>query len=262
MCGGGGGGTTTTSTVTGDPVFNQGLLALYNEDAEQAKQYDNYFRYGVFYDPTEKLTGYYNADGEFVQASSVSSGASPSIGSAAEAEARDKEGFDVYSYLPGNASLTAPNGAELVTITRGDLNGYIMPESSMLPDIRNGFVKKPFVCMDFQRSKVFPDAPAIVELAKLSAEQERVLEIVRYLRLGKGFYAPPGVSEEKLRFLREVFSEIFYLEDFKTKLKAAFGAWDKPIKGDEAGPVLKRASGIAKEEIERIKESVMEYVPH
>lgn len=64
---GGGGTTSTMNTVTGDPVYNAGLLELMRGDSETAKEYDNFFRYGVFYDPSEKVIAVKGSDGKIYE---------------------------------------------------------------------------------------------------------------------------------------------------------------------------------------------------
>lgn len=58
------GGSTTTNTV--DPAYNAGMLALSQEQQGWAKQAWNMFQYGVNYDPSETVYGYYDGSGKFV----------------------------------------------------------------------------------------------------------------------------------------------------------------------------------------------------
>lgn len=95
MCGGGGGTTSTTSTVTGDPVYNAGLLELMRGDSETAKEYDNFFRYGVFYDPTEAVNAFKGTDGNFY----ASRGEMPPGVTAVDSGGRMTLG-EVYGYDP------------------------------------------------------------------------------------------------------------------------------------------------------------------
>lgn len=59
-----GGGNTSTTTV--DPTYNAGMLALSELSSEKAVEYDNLFKYGVLYNPTETQEGMY-VDGKWVQ---------------------------------------------------------------------------------------------------------------------------------------------------------------------------------------------------
>lgn len=62
---GGGSGGSTTTTV--DPVYNAGLLELAREDQVWKREFMNMFKYGVTYDPTETVHGYYDDQGNFVE---------------------------------------------------------------------------------------------------------------------------------------------------------------------------------------------------
>lgn len=121
-CKSGGGTTTSTNTVTGDPVFNQGLLELYRGDAKTADEYDNFFRYGVFYNPTEKVSGYYDKDGKFIEANA------PSVSqSALDYSSNPSQTAATAAGKAASAYTDAQNHAgnnQLVTITRGELEGY------------------------------------------------------------------------------------------------------------------------------------------
>lgn len=91
---GGGGG----SQQTYDPVFNAGLLALFEEDHELAKEYENFYEHGVLYDPNEE--GYLDPKtNEWVPLS----------------EALKKNIF-------GNSFYDVPKGAKLTK--RGEVEGY------------------------------------------------------------------------------------------------------------------------------------------
>jgi hypothetical protein len=63
---GAGGGPSQTTTF--DPEFNAGLLAIFKEQNSWARQAQNYYMYGVPYDPNEEVSGYLDKDGNFVEA--------------------------------------------------------------------------------------------------------------------------------------------------------------------------------------------------
>ena len=79
MCGGGAG-----SQQTYDPVFNQGMLDLSQEQQGWAAEMFNMFKYGVPYDPSEKVQGYYDESGSWVEkGSATASGGNAPTGSSA-----------------------------------------------------------------------------------------------------------------------------------------------------------------------------------
>ncbi len=64
MGGKGGGGGSTTSY---DPVYNAGLLALQQEQQGWAGEFKNMYQYGVDYDPSQEVSGYYDLEGGWVE---------------------------------------------------------------------------------------------------------------------------------------------------------------------------------------------------
>jgi hypothetical protein len=123
---GGGGTTSTMNTVTGDPVYNAGLLELMRGDAETAKEYDNFFRYGVFYDPNEPAVGYYDDSGKFTEVG----GAGQDFWTDAEKDAAIASGNPGAWYTAhvqgkmASYSGSVPAGSTLTAKTKGEVYGY------------------------------------------------------------------------------------------------------------------------------------------
>lgn len=118
-----GGGSSTTTTV--DPVYNAGMLEISKEQQSWARQMFNMFKYGVTYDPSEKVTGYYDSSGKFVEGKPAAaksgkidtSGAPPEYIGEGKWKKRNPE-YDDYINRQKEAQK------EYVTLTRGELQGY------------------------------------------------------------------------------------------------------------------------------------------
>jgi len=62
----------STSTTTVDEAYNAGLLEIFQEQEGWAGELYNMFKYGVTYDPTAQVTGYYDANGNFIEGTDTS----------------------------------------------------------------------------------------------------------------------------------------------------------------------------------------------
>ena len=93
------------STTTVDPAFNAGLLKIYQQEAGFANEMQNMFKYGVTYDPTEKVSGYVDKSGKFVQG---------------KPEKIPSESHGIF----GNRMEDANPGRKYITKTRGEIEGY------------------------------------------------------------------------------------------------------------------------------------------
>ena len=67
----------------------------------------------------------------------------------------------------------------------------------------------PFASLVRERSPFFPDVPTIFEQVDLTPDQAWWVDFHEKMRkIGRAFVAPPGVSVERVAFLRRVFAEI------------------------------------------------------
>ncbi|MBC2712859.1 MAG: hypothetical protein HGJ94_18275 [Desulfosarcina sp.] len=122
------GGSSTTTTV--DPVFNAGMLELSKEQQSWGRDLFNQFKYGVDYDPTEEVTGYYDESGKFVEGqSSLIKNPDYKPPVTQRYATKQGEGTDLSH---GRQSFTRPAqgeeyikdpNREYITKTRGELNG-------------------------------------------------------------------------------------------------------------------------------------------
>lgn len=139
-----GGGSTTTVNV--DKEYNARMASIYEDQQAMAREFTNLYKYGVDYDPTEQVTGYYDSKGNFVE------GAPPAT---QEVGFYDQDGkwvsqadykpFDMSklgAFSLGAIGRPASNNAndplanipqwetrtnpqyDLVTLTRGEVMGY------------------------------------------------------------------------------------------------------------------------------------------
>jgi hypothetical protein len=110
-----GGGGPSSETTTVDPVYNAGLLALSQEQQGWAKEMYNMFKYGVTYDPTEKVTSEGLSTTQKVWV--------PQSGGVRTQTGTDPDGRPIYTTTPIKPGhyedQTVPG-----TTTQGELQGY------------------------------------------------------------------------------------------------------------------------------------------
>ncbi len=141
---------------------------------------------------------------------------------------------------------------------RGEIVGYCLQASSGIEDVNKGFVR-PFCSMTLDRRAWYPDAPAIAELVKLSAEQTQMLEFIESLEDGKSFYGPPGIPADKLDYLRRNWDKIMLNEGFLEQVKVRWPIWEKPLSGEELDADVKNVLSMPKEKITAVMDLVKKY---
>lgn len=107
-----GGGSTTNTT---DEWYNQGLLALQQEDSKLAQEMGNLYKYGVLYDPNEQVQGYYNDNGDFIVVKK------PDVGDFATQKEYQAAMANYVKTVQGDKYTP---GVQLETRTLGDFYGY------------------------------------------------------------------------------------------------------------------------------------------
>lgn len=106
--GGGGGGDSV------DKAYNARMATISEEQQDWARDFMNFYKHGVNYDPGEEVSGYYGSGGEWVEGDAPP-GVTPNAGSETY---YDKE-TDTYKFKE-----PASPGYEQVTRTRGEIEGY------------------------------------------------------------------------------------------------------------------------------------------
>ncbi|MBI4186727.1 MAG: hypothetical protein HY530_04370 [Chloroflexi bacterium] len=146
-------------------------------------------------------------------------------------------------------------GADIgLAAAKGEITGYLYNTSIIKKDIEKGFVKPPFLSMSFERSPVFPDTPAVRELIKPSPEQEALLKLYVPLTMAKGVFGPPGIPEDRVKFLQDVFIKITSMAGFITQAKLQFPQWVPADAGPKVAEMISAAMNSPKEVLTRFEE--------
>jgi tripartite-type tricarboxylate transporter receptor subunit TctC len=110
-----------------------------------------------------------------------------------------------------------------LAVKRGETIGYFIPYLSAKSSVEAGLTKPLFVLAS-QRDSLRLDVPAITELTEITGEN---LELVKFweteFTASLIFAAPPGLSDDKLEYLRNTAGKWSQDQNFQQDLKKVFG---------------------------------------
>ena len=109
-------------------------------------------------------------------------------------------------------------GERTLAVKRGQMDAFVAPLGVY---VRNKDSLVPLLVVETERQGAVPDAPAIVELAKLTKKQQTVLEALCARSL-ESFIGPPGMPEDRTEFLRQAFEKMQARDDFLQKMLKGF----------------------------------------
>jgi len=144
-------------------------------------------------------------------------------------------------------------------VKRGEIAGYSLEGGTGKVSVDEGFTK-PLVALRFERTEWFPDTPAIAELVDLTPDQKDMVAFVEALVGCKSFYAPPGVAEDKLTYLRRTFGKITSDEGFRAQAKVRWPVWEKPVTGEALQESVSNVLSMPEAKLEAIRASMEKYV--
>ena len=151
-------------------------------------------------------------------------------------------------------------GSELgLGAKRGEIAGFGFEASSGGVMVDKG-LSKPFVSLTFERTEWYPDTPAITELVDLTPAQEDMIVFVEALIAGKSFYAPPGISAEKLTYLRSTFDTITSMKPFVKQAKTRWKIWSTPLTGAQLQTDVERVLGMPPEKVTAVRALFAKYI--
>ena len=107
-----------------------------------------------------------------------------------------------------------------------------------------GYTKGVLLVLDFQRSEWFPDVPAISEVVTLTPSQEEYVRVITAISSRKLVFTTPGVPQDRVDFLREVFWEAFNdttreKGGFVRLAKRNWEVWTQPLNAEESAQLVK-----------------------
>jgi len=148
-----------------------------------------------------------------------------------------------------------------LAVAKGEVSATIQTCATLIDHVKKGYTHDPLVVFDFERTEVLPDTLAIAEVADLTPQQEEFLTILSVLRGNRLFFAPPGVPEDRLQFLRNAWAEMFTMEPFAKDMKRRFPIWTTPKSGEVVAAEVAKGLAVSEESIAGFKQLVEKYLP-
>lgn len=125
-----------------------------------------------------------------------------------------------------------------------EVDATLMETFAFYLESKKGFLKEnPFLVVDFGKTDWYPNVKPISELAKLSAAQEKLINLlILSSGQGKAFFGPPGIAADKVAFLRDAWNKTMANKAFVTQMQEMrYPVWEKPLTGEE---VAKKAAQV------------------
>jgi tripartite-type tricarboxylate transporter receptor subunit TctC len=157
--------------------------------------------------------------------------------------------FKLVSGYPGTAPVH-------IAMERGEVAGFGSNGWLALKALKSEWIadKKIHVVMQYsmKRSPVFPDVPAIGELAKNDTDRQAIEMMVTRLQFGRPFFLPPDVPADRVEALRRAFDATmkdpaYLAEAEKAKLDIS------PMRGEEIGPLVAKVLATPPEIVARVR---------
>ena len=146
-----------------------------------------------------------------------------------------------------------------LSAARGEIVGMLLPAGTVKTESDKGYTK-PVAVIGFEKSALFPDIPPISQVLKLSAESERLLKVHAAWKAGRVLLAPPGVSDDRVEFLRTSFDKMVNLAGFKQHATDRYQIFEPPLKGQQVSKLIAEALTISKADLAAMNKLVTKYV--
>ncbi|MDP2661618.1 MAG: tripartite tricarboxylate transporter substrate-binding protein, partial [Dehalococcoidia bacterium] len=140
---------------------------------------------------------------------------------------------------------------------KGEVDGYIMSQMSMMQFAEQGLLKWPFIILGLEREAELPDVPALAELAQLTPKQESMLRLVAGINEpGQILWFQPDVPRDRVEFVRAAVARIMAKESYLAKAKTLWIPLVGPLLGRDLDVKMERILSVATpanfEEVRRI----------
>jgi tripartite-type tricarboxylate transporter receptor subunit TctC len=157
--------------------------------------------------------------------------------------------FKIVTGYPGSTEL-------LLAMERGEVQGFCGIGWTFVKLRKGDWLKEKKINILFQmalkKHPEIPDVPAILDYAKRPQDRQ-VLELLFAPQdMGRPFFAPPGIPDERVRVLRSAFLQTLkdaaFLEEAEKQ-----GIEVQPVSGEDIQALLERVYATSKEVVERAK---------
>ena len=156
-----------------------------------------------------------------------------------------------------NAKIVAgyPGSTEvLLAVKRLEADFTVMSKSHAL---RKDPLVRPLIAIEDERAPEFPDIPAFTEMG-IKPETKKMMEIIMMGQAaGRAVVTPPGVSKEKIAFLRKVITAALNDPEYVKRVEKA-GFFSKPLSAEKTAESVEKALSIAPEDAKMLRHIMFE----
>ncbi|MFC1814364.1 Bug family tripartite tricarboxylate transporter substrate binding protein [Thermodesulfobacteriota bacterium] len=177
---------------------------------------------------------------------SITSPAGPSL--IVALELLNMENAKIVAGYPGSSEV-------LLAVKRGEADFCVQSKSHLLK--KDPFVR-PLVLIEEKRDPDFPNIPTASEIVAMTPEKKRIQEIIALGQAsGRAVITPPGVSNEKIRFLQKVVFASLKDPEFIKKTQKV-GLRLNPLTGEETAVLVEKALKVSPAEVKKLKHILFE----
>jgi len=172
--------------------------------------------------------------------SSVTSPAGPQVIIAIEA--LNLENAKLVKGYPGSTEIK-------LALMRMEADFTVQSKSHIM---RKDSFMRPLITVEEERDPDFPDLPAITEM-KIKPETMKMMELImKGNASGRALITPPGVSNEKIAFLRKVTAATLKDPNYVESVKKA-DLFSSPMSGEKVTESVEKALNATPEELEKLR---------
>ncbi len=146
-----------------------------------------------------------------------------------------------------------------LAIQRGEVDGFAITGDVMQAMEKKGVVKASLVSLESERDPYYPDAPSITELIEITPEVESLFGVTSIFASGRTYLTTPGVPEDRVRLLRDAFTQIVNNKGFLRQAKLRWTVWTEPVSGEEDAERAKKLVDVSQEDIAKFKQLIAKY---
>ncbi len=153
-----------------------------------------------------------------------------------------------------------PGSAEIgLSLQRGETDGTTYSVKTAVSWMEKGICKEPLVMLNDERSEWFPDVPALPEVVTLSPDGQMLFNVMMGMQSTRTILLPPGVSQDRVDFLEDIFWEMVNDEGVIEQLQLEWKIWSEPRTAEEFTAFIASIEGISPEDLTRLRELLQEY---
>ncbi len=147
----------------------------------------------------------------------------------------------------------------MLALQRGEVDGAVYVPSRAADWVAQGIIKEPLVFFSSKRSAWYPDVPTLSEVVEITPDGAPLLKIIQGLMGSKTVLAPPGVPQDRVDFMRDIFMTMLHDEAVVEQLMMKWAIWPEPRSGEEFQEYIHSLTAIPREDIELAKGMIAKY---